>query len=66
MSDLDDILHTLPAPDLRGLAKSLRLPTSDQRPVIIEAVLKHARKKSIGSFFTAKGQDNNEKNVLKR
>lgn len=66
LSNLEDMLVTLPAGDLRSLAKSLRLSTSEQRPAIIEAVQKHAKQKSIGAFFSGKCAGTNEVSVMKR
>ena len=66
LTDMEEILTTLPAPDLRTLAKSLRLSTTEQRTAITEAVLQHAKKKSISSFFNKGNNSDNQQEVNKR
>ena len=54
MTSLEDVLISLPAPDLKTVAKSLRLASGQVREVSIAAILRHVNQGSIGSFFTAR------------
>ena len=53
MIDIQEVVETLPAPDLKILGKSLRLSAvNSPRPILIEAVMKHSRGSHIGQFFS--------------
>ncbi len=66
LTELGDVLHVLPAPALRNLAKSLRLNTTNQQKAdIIQAIIKHSKKTDIDAFFT-KGAGNNTGMIVKR
>ena len=52
LTDLSEILHTLPAPCLKNLALTFRLSNPGQpRSQLIDSIMKHGRQKNIGSFF---------------
>ncbi|KAI0225959.1 Fanconi-associated nuclease 1 [Lamellibrachia satsuma] len=52
LTDLSEILHTLPAPSLKNLALTFRLSNPVQpRSQLIDSIMKHGRQKNIGSFF---------------
>ena len=51
MTDLEDVLKSLPAPDIKTVAKSLKLSSSLGREDGIAAILKHTSQVNIGSFF---------------
>ena len=56
LSDQETVLHLLPAPELRALAKSLQLTVANQQKAqIVTALLKHGKQKTIGSMFFGKG-----------
>ena len=57
MDALEDILVALPAPELKHLAKSLRLNASQQMSDLTQAILKHSRQTNISSFFMSKNKD---------
>ena len=53
LDDLDIALRSLPAPEVRSLAKTLHIPSQSQtREQLIEAVTKHSQKTGIGAFFS--------------
>ena len=51
MTDLEDVLISLPAPDIKTVAKSLKLSSSLGREDGIAAILKHTSQVNIGNFF---------------
>ena len=51
MDDLEEILKALPAPEVKSLAKTLKLNSNTVREEIIETILQHSRKQNISSFF---------------
>ena len=57
MDSLEEILAALPAPELKQLAKSLRLNAAQQMSDLTQAILKHSRQTNISSFFMAKQKD---------
>ena len=65
LADLETILNALPAPELKELAKTLRLPTQGQRNDLIESIKNHTKQNNITSFFKVKAAGI-EATVLKR
>ena len=66
MTSLEDILVAVPAPDLRNLAKTLRINMNNmQQPQIIKAVIGHTKQNTIGTMFTGRA-GGTERMILKR
>ena len=64
MDALEEILAALPSPELKQLAKSLRLNASQQMSDLIQAILKHSRQTNISSFFMKKSTESGTASMI--
>jgi methylmalonyl-CoA mutase cobalamin-binding subunit len=56
MTELEDVLVALAAPDVKTLAKTLKLSsTTGQKDDLVAAILQHSRRGGIGAFFGGGG-----------
>ena len=65
MTDLEDVLIALPAPDVKVLAKTLKLAvTSMQKDDLVSAILQHSQRGGIINFFGGKGAGKATSNMI--
>ena len=55
LTDLQDCLSLLPAPDLRDVAKKFHIDKSLQKDDLVAAMMTNSRRKTLGAMFGAKG-----------
>ena len=66
MTELEDVLEAMTAPDLRNLAKSLRINTNGMpQKKLVQAVIGHSKQKTIGTLFSGNAA-NTAKMIFKR
>ena len=65
MTELEDVLVALPAPEVKVLAKSLKLNiASMQKEDLVSAVLQHSRRGGITTFFGGRGASKSTSNMI--
>ena len=65
MTDLHEVLVALAAPDIKTLAKTLKLSTvTGQKDDIVAAILQHSRRGGISAFFGAGGGNKATSNMI--
>jgi len=65
MDEIDEVVRSMSAPDLRAVAKTLHLVPNLPRLSLVNAIVSHGRRTDIGSFFS-QAAGATEKIIIKR